>query len=199
MTGSAFRQHERIIELLGTGLSVSTVASAVGVYAEHISRMLSSPDIAAKVSELRTIALTAATARDHKIDEIEDSLIEKVKELVDSGMIYKPRDVLATFSVINRAARRGIPPKESININQTVVQLNLPTAITKNFTLNPQGEVVDVETENGERKTLVTMPSHTLLQNLVRSKVEEKDGKGARLYERVGNYLPAYKTQGGGK
>jgi hypothetical protein len=170
----------KIKELLGTGLSNEVVASAVGCDPSYISQLMSREDFASEVVAMRTASLSANSTRDKNIDKIEDALIEKVQELVDTHQIYKPLDVVRVFAAVNAAKRRGVPAHESLTINQTVVNLTIPESVVKTFTTNTQGEVVDVEGQ-----TLVTMPATQLLRTLV----ESKGGKNA-AYEKIARHLP---------
>lgn len=179
----------QIKELLGTGLSNEIVATAVGVDSSYIAQLLSNENFAAEVTAMRTLALTANSKRDRKIDGIEDTIITKLEELVDSGVIYKPNDVLRAFAVINNAKRRGVSAAESITINNTVVNLQLPNRVIKEFVQNAQGEVIEVEGQ-----TLVTMPAHTLLKNLV-----NRQGDKSGAYERVSRFLPTAGEQVSGE
>lgn len=171
----------RIKELLGTGLGNEIVATAVGCDPSYITQLLADEEFAGAVSELRATALTANSARDRKIDTIEDLLIDQMHEAVEMKQIYKPQDILRSFAVINAAKRRGVPAHQALVINNNIVNLQIPEAVVKNFTVNTHGEVVDVEGE-----TLVTMPAHNLLKKLA----ESRGDKGA-VYESVSRYLPA--------
>lgn len=172
-------------ELLGTGLSNEVVATALGCTPSYITQLMADPDFSAVVIAQRTLSLTANSARDKTIDAIEDTLLTKITECLDNGLIYRPADVLRTFAVVNKATRRGIPASESLTINQTVVNLNLPEKVVQTFTQNAQGEVVEVE-----GRTLVTMPAHVLLSNLVKQNQEGGNDVNSATYEKVSRYLP---------
>lgn len=176
---------DKIKELLGSGLSNDVVASAVGCTLPYISQLMSDADFAAEVVELRSKALTSHTKRDKRIDGIEDKLIDKLEDAIDTDQVYKPKDILQAFHLVNLAKRRGVPAHANITQQNTIINLNLPERLVKQFTMTAQGEVIDVETENG-KQTLVTMPAHTLLQTL--AKRNEEDGK---KYGEVAKYLPA--------
>lgn len=182
---------DRIKELLGSGLGNSIVASAVGCEDAYISQLLADPDFAHEVVELRSKALTEHTKRDRSIDSIEDTLIVKLKEAIDTDQLYRPRDILRAFGMVNNAKRRGVPAHANITQVNTVVNLNLPERIVKQFTMTAQGEVIDVETEEGGKQTLVTMPAHTLLQQLAK-----RSGKDAEKYGEVAKYLPEAARKG---
>lgn len=184
---------DKIIELLGTGLAPEVVADAVGVTPGYISQLLSDDSFKEQVIALRTVSLTANTARDKKIDSIEDGLIDQLSEAVESRQIYKPREILSAFAVVNAARRRGIPAQSAIGLQQAVISLQMPTVVIQHFSTTAQGEVIDV-TVNERKQTLVTMPSGNLLKTLA-----AKDTGNGDQYERVSKYLPsgASSSEGG--
>ena len=169
----------RILELLGTGLSPEIVASAAGVTPSYISQLLSEPSFSAQVTQLRFDNLQSATNRDRKYDDIEDALIAKMQDLLP--MMYKPLEVLRAITVINGAKRRGASAPETIHMNNTVVNLVIPTQILQKFTVNSANQVVEVfssshgDTDKSQNikettgQTLVTMPSSTLLKKFTHS------------------------------
>lgn len=174
--------RNRIRDLLGTGLSAEVVSTAVGCDPSYISQLLAEPEFAAEVVELRAAALTANSKRDRKVDGIEDKLLEKIEEAVDTQMVFKPNDILRHYAVLNAAKRRGVPAHESMVVNNTVVNLMIPDILRRQFTINQQGEVIEAEGQ-----TLVTMPARSLLEHLVRNKGENDAAK----YQKVANFLPA--------
>lgn len=174
--------RNQVKELLGTGLGPDIVATAVGCLPAYITELMQDEEFKQEVTTLRILNLTAASSRDKGIDNIEEKLIGKLHEAVDAGQIYKPQDILRAFAVVNAAKRRGVAAQTSTVINNTVVNLQLPSAAVKRFTINPQGEVLGVE-----EQTLVTMPTHTLLSNLSR---DSKTKGGEDRYARVSRYLP---------
>lgn len=176
--------REQIRDLLGSGLSNDIVATTVGCDHSYISQLMSEPAFADAVIALRTQSLQANTKRDKSIDSIEDSLISKLEDAVDSSLIYKPGDILRAFAVVNAAKRRGVPAHESLVINQTIVNLSIPKEVVQQFTMTVDGEVVEVEGQ-----TLVTMPAHELLQQLAESK-GVGDSDNAARYKKVARYLP---------
>lgn len=174
----------QIRELLGSGLRADVVASAVGVSSSYIAQLMGDAEFANSVIQLRTENLSAHTARDKKIDALEDTILEKVADVVASGMIYKPRDLIAAFSIINKASRRGAPVDTNAVSVQTIVNLTLPTQLIKGLTISTTGEVVDVQMEEGTQ-TLVTMPTSTLLQDLA-----NRSESDAAKFRGVSNFLP---------
>ena len=153
-------KQEQILQLLGTGLSNEVVASAAGVTPSYISQLMADEIFRNKVSELRSVSLMSATARDKDWDTVEKDAIGKLVELMP--FITKPRELLQIATLANKAVRRGVRGDANItNINQTIVTLRLPQQPKRNITISATGEVVEVEGQ-----TLVTMPATQLLRNL---------------------------------
>ncbi len=173
---------DQVKKLLGSGLQAETVASAVGCEPSYISQLLGNEIFANEVAVLRSESLMANTARDSTMGEIESSLLNRLKDAVDSGLFYKPRDILHATSVVNRLQRRGASAPTSIHMQQTVVTLNLPAAAASRYTINPKGEVLEVDDQ-----TLVTMPARTLLSSLTKSR---EGGTDEDKYEQARKFIP---------
>ena len=157
MASTTTSTEERALALLGQGLGAEVVASAVGVSPSRISQLISDPEFAAKVAELRFSNLVKHNARDEKYDKLEDKLLEKMENLIPFMM--KPFEVLKAISVINGAKRRGISPPEQITGQQTVIPLTLPTAILQNFSAkNIQVNIHNQVIQAGDQQ-LVTVQS----------------------------------------
>lgn len=180
---------EKIKELLGNGLSNDVVATAVGVHPSYISQLMADELFSAEVISLRTQTLTSATMRDRSWDGIEDSLLNKLGEAIDNGMLYKPMDLLRAAAVVNAAKRRGSSAQESLVVHNNIVTLNLPTVVVQAYKQNSLGEVVEVTTAEGQSQTLVTMPAAALMQ-----KLSEKH-QGNKNYEQLRKYLPTSSPQ----
>src|SRR3990172_10475512 len=101
---------ERILALLGQGIEPRIAAPAVGVSEIYISQKISDPLFASRVAELRYETLAKHSVRDNAYDELEDQLIDRMKNCLP--MMYKPMEVLAAIRVINQAKRRsnGLTP-----------------------------------------------------------------------------------------
>lgn len=177
--------EEKIKTLLGSGLSNEVVASAVGCTASYISQLLADPVFASEVTELKVSALSAHTARDLSLDSIEDTLIEKVAEALQSGTIYKPLDLVTVLSRVNMMKRRGIQQQAAPVVHRTVVTLIHPERMTHKFITNKHNEVIEVD-----EQTLVAMPASTLLQRLAASNKEAGNDGQAKRYAEVGKFLP---------
>jgi len=155
MTTTTTATESRALSLLSQGLGPEVVAAAVGVSTSRISQLLSDPEFSAKVAEGRYENLAKHNTRDSAYDSMEDSLIEKLKDLMPYMM--RPMEVLKAIQVINAAKRRGSSAPESIISQQTVVQLLMPTQILQTFTTNINNQVIKAGTQD-----LVTVQSASM-------------------------------------
>lgn len=155
--------EDRALTLLGQGLSPEVVSAAVGVSPSRISQLVSDPEFASKVAELRFKNLSKHNERDNAYDSMEDQLLEKLKDCLPFMM--RPMEILKAISVINAAKRRGSSAPEHITNQQTVVQLVMPTQILQNFTTNLHNQVVKA----GEQE-LITVQSASMRKLLDRAK-----------------------------
>lgn len=179
---------EQVKQLLGSGLTAETVASAVGCEPSYISQLLGEDAFAAEVSNLRAQALMANTARDTTIGSIEAKLLKRLETAVDEGLFFKPRDVLAAVVQVNRMQRRGASAPTTLHQQNNIVTLQLPAAAAPLFKISNAGEVVEVDGQ-----TLVTMPARSLLTNLAtrRGGGTNEDNK----YERARRFIPGAQEQ----
>lgn len=169
---------DKVVELLGCGLNHEQAAQAVGCDTSYITHLLSDETIRNKVVAVRSTALSANNDRDRKIDSLEDRVLAKIEESLD--LIYKPSDLLAAFTVLNRAQRRGYhtPSGASQAVTQ-IVNLQIPQQVFKHFTLSDSGEVIDIEGQ-----TMVSMPAQALLSDL------QKENPNDDKYKKAANYIP---------
>lgn len=172
---------DQVKKLLGSGLPAETVASAVGCDPSYVSQLLGDDDFAAEVATLRSQALMSHTARDNTANEIEQSLLNKIKEAVDQHLIFKPKDLLHAYAVINKAVRRGAHSPTSLPAQTTVVQIALPVVTARQFVTNKVGEVIEADGQS-----LVTMPARDLLTSLSKQRGQPGEDK----YERARRYIP---------
>lgn len=175
--------HEQVKELLGSGLSPRVVADAVGCHESYISQLLGDEEFAADVTTRRTLALSAYKRRDASIDAIEDKLLVKLNEVIDSGAFYKPDALLRAFTVLNNAKRRGPAIQETHGTAaQTIINLTIPTAVMRNLTVSSTNEVIEAD-----GRTLISKPAHALLKDLQLS-AGAQDGEA---YAKAAKFLPA--------
>lgn len=152
----------KILEMLGNGLSPEVASSALGVSPGYISQLVSTEEFARQVAELRFTNLQANTARDRRYDSLEDKLADKLQDLLP--MMFKPMEVIRALATINSLKRRGATAPENTVINQTIVQLTLPAALTSRFVTDSANQVVAVGDQD-----LITIKSTQLSANLASS------------------------------
>jgi len=154
---------DRILKLLGSGLSNDAVATAVGCDASYISQLMSDEGFKDQVIELRSVALTAATERDRKADTLEERALDKLETMLD--WIHKPGDMLKFFQVLNAAKRRGTPAADNLVINQQIVNLQLPQQAFQKLVMDGRGEVVEIDGQS-----MLTMQPANLIKQIVTEK-----------------------------
>ncbi len=159
----------RALELLGQGISPEQTSAAVGLTASRISQLLSQEEFAARVAELRFDSLAKHNARDMSYDELEDKLIDKMKDCLP--LMVRPGEILKAIQVINAAKRRGASAPSSLTEQQTIINLVMPTQIINKFTLNNHNQVVQV-TADSKTQPMLTIQSGTLLKQI---KSDEKE------------------------
>lgn len=162
------QDKDRILKLLGTGLSGEVVSSTVGCDPSYISQLMSDEEFRNRVLAMRIESLTADTQRDRAIDEIEDQLIQKLK----AGLEYliSTKDILRAYAIINAAKRRGAKASDTTIVNNNIVNLILPRIVVQKYVVSKTNEVIEVE-----GKPLVTIPATRLLQE---RKQREESAKG---------------------
>jgi hypothetical protein len=146
--------------LLGSGVSPSAAAAAVGCDPSYVSQLLADEQFAMEVSKLRVNRLEEATQRDRKWDSLEDKLLAKLEDLLP--FMVRPMEVVKALSMVNAAKRRGATAsdQQAAQVNNVVV-LQLPATIKQHYVVNDRHEVVEVA-----GRPLVTIDGQKLLQNL---------------------------------
>lgn len=150
---------ERIIEMLGQGLSATQVASAVGCDDSYISQLISDEDVSRQIQELRAENFSKYVEQDKFLDDAEARALEKVSSLV--GFISKPAEAVRVFGILNAAKRRTV---DQVNQQQAVAQtvsLDLPAAARVRFTLTHDKQVIEIE-----GRSMTTMPAKNLAARL---------------------------------
>ena len=142
--------EDKALSLLGSGVPQEAVASALGVTPSYISQLLSDEGFAHKVTELKFEALSKHSQRDRNYDELEDTLLARLK--TNASLLIRPMDIMKALQVVNGAKRRGTDSLENIVNQQNIVQLTLPVQIVQNFTTNIHNQVI--KTGNQELRTI---------------------------------------------
>ena len=157
-TSTTTSTEERALTLLGQGIEHSIVASAIGVSVSRISQLMSDPEFARRVSELRFSSLVKHNQRDEGYDSIEDRLQKKFEGTLD--FMIKPMEILKGLQVINSLKRRGVSTPEQIIGQQTVVQLSMPVQIINQYSTNQDIQVnINNQVVKAGQQELVTIQS----------------------------------------
>lgn len=161
--------YERLLQLLGSGVSPAIAATAVGCSESYVSQLMSTEEFAAKVAQLRFDNLQSNTKRDGRIDSLEDKLLDKMEETLP--YVSRPAELTRMFQIINGAKRRGANINEQMPVANQVVNLMIPQLTINNFVLSSQKEIVEVD-----GKSLVTMPAKNLLAEIAQRQQGDKNG-----------------------
>ena len=73
--------RDKILKLLGQGLTPQLVATAVGCEPSYVSQLLSEEAFALEVAQARCANLEEATDRDKKYDKLEDAFLQKLEAI----------------------------------------------------------------------------------------------------------------------
>lgn len=157
---------EQIKELLGLNLPNNVVASAVGVSEGYISQLLSDDAFKNEVSELRIKNTLEHAHRDKKYDTLEDTMLERLKEKLDTGTSFlKAAEILAAIKVLNGAKRRAAPAELNSQAATPgmVLNLHLPesSAFAAKFIVNGENQVIEIA-----GKSVATMSAKGVLKQL---------------------------------
>lgn len=145
MVSTTSSTEDRALSLLGQGLSPVVVASAIGVSESRISQLLSQAEFASAVAELRYKSLLSHNERDRKYDDLEDALLEKMKNILP--FMVRPMEILKALTTVNAAKRRGAGSSQEAATQTTIVQLIMPSAVLNQYTaqsiqLNTHNQVI---------------------------------------------------------
>lgn len=172
-TSTTTSTEDRALILLGQGIAPTMVASALGVSVSRISQLLSAPEFAAEVAELRYKSLLKHNNTDSKYDKMEEDLQARMENLIPFMM--KPFEVLKAIQIINAAKRRGLAATDAPAERSTVVNLTLPTNIFNlHVVQNIQVNVNNQVTKAGDQE-LVTIQSGQMDKMLAASRAEKKE------------------------
>lgn len=172
MANSVTSTRERALALLGTGIPAETVAATLGVTPSAISQLLSESEFASQVAQLRYEALSKHNLRDTTYDELEDALVQRMKDSIP--FLTRPLEIARAIQIINAAKRRGSSAPEAIISQQQVVSLTVPIQIIQKFQTTQNKQV----THAGEVE-LITMQAGTLLKEIENDSTIDQGAKTA--------------------
>ena len=164
-------------------MSQAQIARKLSITEGYVSQILAKESLSSKIVEAKLKYLDEATQRDQRLNEVEDALLARLKEMIPS--FYKPKDVLYAFSAINKAVRRGATTEvlqASVADQETkVININLPQVIKQRYKINSKSEVIEVE-----GRPLVTADSKQLYETAMKeheneSLIPQRESSGAKL------------------
>lgn len=155
--------REKALAYLVKGVSPSQCAEALGISPSVISTLMSEEKFAETLAAKKFELSEKHNRHDDTLDELEASLVSKVKELIP--MIVRPMELIRAASVVNSMKRRGAPAPIASEVAPVIVQLSLPTAILSRFTLNSHNQVIAAGDQD-----LVTIQSNKVA-DLVATKI----------------------------
>lgn len=152
----------KILKLIGRGnCNQAQAAKACGVDESRVSQLMAEPDFQLQVAQMIQEAVEDATQIDANYNDTEKLLSERLKSA--AGMMFSPDSILRTLKFVNEAKKRSAPIGAGVNgingngVAVNVTMLMLPTAMRHEYTINPNGEVLEV---NGQE--LVTLNSGSM-------------------------------------
>lgn len=150
---------ERIIEMLGRGITASQVAMAVGCDDSYISQLMADENIAEQVQKQKAEHFAGYMDQDARADAAEKLALDRMITLIP--FVTKPAEAARVYSVLNAAKRRTAENvSAAVPVAQTV-QLDLPEASRVRFTMTHDRQVIEIE-----GRSLATMPAKSLAARL---------------------------------
>lgn len=156
---------DRILALLGAGLSGSVVASAVGVTPAYVSQLLEDEDFRLEVSIRRAGKAEVAMEVDSSWDSVEKLAIDKMKMLLP--MINKPGDLIRIAQIANAAKRTSRELEGSEHSSAPTVSFTLPAGAQVHFQMNSESQVIQIDGRSTE-----ALPIQQLQKRLAERKLE---------------------------
>lgn len=166
---------DKIIELLGAGISAVQVASACSVDESYISQLLSDDAINARVQALRVARASKYVEHDDSIETAEKNALALIARNLENSFTLKPMEVLKHFQVLNAARKKTDGSSNAAVPQSTVVTLHIPAAAAVQFKMTTDKQVVEIE-----GRSMNTMPA-----SAVNKLLRERKAK-AQLLESLG-------------
>lgn len=150
---------DKIIEMLGKGITPTQVASAVGCDDSYISQLMSDEIIFAQVMQLKAEHFSKFVDQDSRLDAAESAALDKVATLAQ--FITKPSEAVRVYAVLNAAKRRTTDSVSNAQAVALTVALDLPEAARVRFTVTNDKQVIEIE-----GRSMTTMPARSLAARL---------------------------------
>lgn len=127
-------------QLLKLGHAPGVVAKVLGVDPSLISQFLADEEFASEVEAARAAKLTKSLGLDALYDELEGTVLEKLKH--NMAMVNSPVVLASIASKLNAAKRRGVVQHAAVD--SAPVELMLPQVIVNNFIMSATNQIVAV-------------------------------------------------------
>lgn len=159
---------DKILTLLSQNISPQITAQTLGCDPSYISQLMADPTFSEQLAAARLTKLTALTARDSKIDAIEDKLLRKIDEAIP--LMYKSGELVRAFQIINSAKRRlsDIPQQQQSLQSGAIVQIMLPANSAQALIVNQANNQV-VQIGANELVPMQASSLERMLQNVQNS------------------------------
>jgi hypothetical protein len=133
-------QEEKLIELLGWGITQIAAANALGISDSRVSQLMAKPEFANRVSAAKIVNLESGVSRDKNYDSLEDKLLEKLNFSLDA--LDKPMQIIRAIQVINAAKRTKTDTNSTYQGLANIVNITLPTQVINNLLISQQNNQV---------------------------------------------------------
>lgn len=167
--------RDRLVSLLGAGVSQTAAALACGVTDGYISQLLEDPQVIAAIGNLRAEKLETAIKVDKSVEALEARALETLaaklpyaKSALETARIYQ---------ILNTAKRKATSSDLSSDAaSDQLVTIVLPKAAKVHVALNTQNQVIEIQ-----GRSMATLPSKSLpLLSDIRSKQKADDAAAAQ-------------------
>lgn len=149
--------REKIIEMLGHGVSQTVVAQAVGVSDGYVSQLLEIEEVREAVAEKKSGKLAAHIETDGSIEDSERKALRLISKKLDNPLVSLS-DATKTFAVLNAARKKSEIGATGNNAGAVdMVTFVLPKAAKIMIQINTDNQIVEVD-----GKTTAPLPSKAL-------------------------------------
>lgn len=168
---------ERIIEMLGNGLSSTDISIAVGCDISYVSQIAGDEENKSKIAEMRAARAQQYVERDKKIEQLEDLALAKIERLMPMQTDVMKLGKL--FQIMNSAKKLSQAADTPNSNTAPLVQIQITQAAAVALKLTTDQQVIEVD-----GRSMVPMQSHMVAAKL-------RDMKAARLLTQPGIPLDA--------
>lgn len=164
--------QDRILALLGKGLSPALVASATSCDPSYISQLMSNDAFVEQVQILRAARLQAESETSDQVSRLHKTALDQLETVLPTVM--DPMKLTRIFSELDKAKQKSSTVTPPTQITNNIVNLALPEHVARRFVLNAQREVIAVEGTE-----LISMASNKVLE--LSKKRQEAHERGKQL------------------